>query len=49
MQQYVNNVYLNNGEGVMLRKPSSVYHNGKSASVLKVKVHNCFIVEVVLL
>lgn len=38
MKYYVNTVINYKGEGVMLRKPLSVYEHGKSTSVLKVKV-----------
>lgn len=38
MEQYVNIVLNQKGEGVILQKPYSIYEHGKSISVLKLKV-----------
>lgn len=38
MIQYLRKIINNKGEGVMLRKPNSIYDIGKSRSLLKLKV-----------
>lgn len=38
MKNYAEVVISNRGEGVMVRKPSSVYENFRSHSILKYKV-----------
>lgn len=40
MKAYASTIFDKGGEGVMIRKPSSMYENGRSHSVLKYKVHN---------
>lgn len=46
MRKYLYNIFLNKGEGLIVRKSVSVYDRGKSPSVLKVKVCRCtFFVE----
>lgn len=37
MKWYSSSVMHHNGEGVMLRKPNSLYEAGKSHSLLKIK------------
>lgn len=44
MHAYATQVISGGGEGVMIRKPLSMYENGRSHSVLKYKVfisHGC--------
>lgn len=40
MKQYLNCIIQDKGEGIMLRKPKSLYIQGKSYSLFKAKVHN---------
>ena len=39
MKQYAEVIVSMGGEGVMVRKPYSLYENGRSHSVFKYKVH----------
>ena len=38
MHNYANFILKKGGEGVMLRRPNSLYEHGKSRSLLKYKV-----------
>lgn len=41
MRRYANNIItVQNGEGIILQKPRSLYEHGKSDSLLKLKVTN---------
>ena len=42
METYAKCVLRKNGEGVMLRKPHSLYEHGRSDSILKYKVWPLF-------
>ena len=39
MLKYAETIILGGGEGVMLRKPTSAYENGRSHSIVKYKVY----------
>lgn len=36
----VENIISNEGEGIVLRRPTSLYHHGRSLDILKIKVHS---------
>lgn len=38
MNTYANTIIKGNGEGVMLRRPGSLYDRGKSRNIVKYKV-----------
>ena len=42
MDKLLEFIAQNAGEGVILRKPSSVYEHGRSSSLVKVKVSHLF-------
>lgn len=39
MERYLSTVLHSDGEGVMLRKPSSPYEQGRSSALVKIKVN----------